>query len=148
MKNAITDWKPQIMSLKPSFSHDSPLILYAYSESDYGRVSLGFFCRHGLHDAADFIFIFNGDTDADAIVPIDRPNIKVIKRANECYDLGAYAEVLKANDKALVKKHKRFIMVNASVRGPFMPYWSNECWSDAFLNRVTDKVKVCFLKME
>lgn len=126
-------------------THDRPLILYVYYESVIARVNLGFFLRHGLHGAADFIFIFNGDTDAHTIVPVERKNIKVIRRANECYDLGALAEVLTANDWKLAKKHKRFIMLNASVRGPFMPTWSSECWSDTFLNKLTDKVKVRFL---
>lgn len=118
--------------------------MYAYYESDYARQNLGFFLRHALHGAADFIFIFNGDTDADDLVPVERENIKVIKRANECFDLGAYAEVLMANNSTLFKKHKRFITLNASVRGPFMPYWSIDCWSDALLRKVTDKVKVSF----
>lgn len=43
----------------------------------------------------------------------------------------------------LWKKYKRFITLNASIRGPFFPvYASSSCWSDVFLNRVTEKVKV------
>lgn len=124
-------------------ARDRPLILYTYFESDAARVNLGFFLRHALHGAADFIFIFNGDTDAYSLVPVERKNIRVIKRANECYDLGAHAEVLTANNSELVKKYKRFIIMNASVRGPYMPSWSGECWSDTFLNKLDDKVKVC-----
>lgn len=32
-------------------------------------------------------------------------------------------EVLEANDRALVKKYDKFILMNASIRGPFMPHW-------------------------
>jgi hypothetical protein len=33
-------------------------------------------------------------------------------------------------------------MLNASIRGPFVPYWSEKCWSDIYLSRVTKEVKV------
>jgi hypothetical protein len=131
--------------------HDRPLILYAYSESDFGRINLAFFVNHGLHDAADFIFILNGETDVEkTVLPIGRQNIRIIKRENTCFDLGAHAEVLSKEEeggtgKALKDRYKRFILMNASIRGPFVPHWSKECWSDAYLGRLTDRVKVCLL---
>jgi hypothetical protein len=118
-----------------------PLILYAYSESESGRMNLNFFIEHGLHAAADFVFIFNGETDAHELVP-DRPNIRIVQRENKCYDIGAYGEILQKDD--LYKPYKKFIMLNASIRGPFVPYWSGRCWSDLYLNKITDEVKVCF----
>lgn len=130
-------------SSKPSSSKptDRPLILYAYADSSTGsaRTNLEFFLAHALHDAADFVFILNGETDVDKIIP-SKKNIRYVKRPNDCYDLGAYAEVLLADD--LYKSYKRFITLNASIRGPFIPYWSDACWSDMYLNKVTDEVKV------
>ncbi|KAL3425475.1 hypothetical protein PVAG01_02266 [Phlyctema vagabunda] len=117
-----------------------PLILYAYAESETARENLQFFLRHGIHAAADFIFIMNGRTDAAKLVPVNEENIRVIRRPNDCYDIGAYAEVLTKND--LYKNYTRFITLNASLRGPFLPYWSESCWSDMYLNRVTDQVKL------
>lgn len=70
-----------------------------------------------------------------------KDNIRLVQRPNECYDLGAYAEVLLKDD--LYKDYKRFITMNASIRGPFVPYWSEGCWTDMFLSKVTDEVKVC-----
>jgi hypothetical protein len=120
---------------------DRPLILYAYADSSTGsaRINLEFFIAHALHDAADFVFILNGETDVEKLIP-EKKNIRYVKRPNDCYDLGAYAEVLLAND--FYKGYKRFITLNASIRGPFIPYWSNACWSDMYLNKVTDEVKV------
>lgn len=133
--------------LLPSTQHDRPLILYAYSESDFGRINLAFFINHGLHDSADFIFILNGETDVDTkVLPAGRPNVRVIKRENTCFDLGAHAEVLtevQDSGRALKDRYKRFILMNASIRGPFVPHWSKECWSDAYLGRLNEKVKVC-----
>jgi len=120
---------------------DRPLILYAYSETDSARTNLKFFIAHGLHDAADFIFIVNGKSNDTSLIP-RAGNIRVVERKNECYDLGAYAEILTKKD--LYKKYKKFIMLNASIRGPFMPYWAESCWSDRYLNKITDEVKVCF----
>lgn len=137
-----------IKSATPSvkLADDRPLVTYAYAESDFGRVNLKFFVMHALHDAADFIFILNGETDvAETILPIGRPNVQIIKRDNTCFDLGAHAEVLSKEEngaRALKDRYKRFILMNASIRGPFVPHWSKECWTEAYLGRLNEKVKV------
>lgn len=134
--NIVSASSTQASAGKPT---DKPLILYAYAESSSARPNIEFFIAHALHSAADFVFILNGDTDIDKIIP-DKKNIKVVKRPNDCYDLGAYSQVLLQDD--FYKKYKRFIMLNASIRGPFIPYWSDACWTDMYLNKVTDEVKL------
>lgn len=126
--------------------HDRPLVAYAYAESNNARENLKFFLKRGLHAGADFIFIFNGETNASELVPAHLANVKIVKRDNTCYDMGAFGEVLSKD--RLWMKYKRFITLNASIRGPFLPIWSNECWTDAFLSKVTDKIKVSGLNME
>ncbi|KAK6584335.1 hypothetical protein PZA11_002559 [Diplocarpon coronariae] len=122
---------------------DRPLVIYAYADSETGTAleNLKFFLAHGLHAAADFVFIINGETKTDvtALLP-EKDNIRTVERENDCYDLGAYAEILKADD--LYKGYKRFITMNASIRGPFVPYWSGGCWTDVLLSKVTDEVKL------
>ncbi|KAI1379563.1 hypothetical protein F4677DRAFT_409685 [Hypoxylon crocopeplum] len=118
---------------------DPPLILYAYKESENARENIKFFLDQGLHGSADFIFILNGETDIADLIPREN-NIRVIQRPNSCFDLGAFGEVLRKG--ALWKKYKRFITMNASIRGPFLPYYSKRCWSDAYLERVTEDVKL------
>lgn len=120
--------------------HDRPLIVYAYSETDDSKENFKFFLKRGLHAAADFIFVFNGPTTVADLVPTHLENVRVVERDNTCYDIGAVGEVLAKDD--LWKKYKRFITMNASVRGPFMPVWSKECWTDTLLRKITDKVKV------
>lgn len=122
-----------------SIPTDRPLILYAYSETPNARSNLIFFLAHGLHQSADFVFIINGESDATSLIP-EQPYITIVKRPNDCYDLGAHAEVLIKDD--LYKKHKRFILMNASIRGPFLPSWAAGCWSDMYLGKITDNVKV------
>lgn len=123
---------------------DRPLILYAYHETDNARQNALFFINHALHSSADFIFILNGETNLSSSIPSHHPNIKVIQRNNTCFDLGAHAEILNNNGGELVKKYKKFILLNASIRGPFLPTWSGECWSDVLLAKVTDTNKVTY----
>ena len=139
----------------------TPLILYAYSPAAWALPNLKFFLKHALHGSATFIFIINGalvadgDTETaastfvnsadsgildvlDTLEPYAEkyPNTRIWRRTNTCYDLGAYAEVLRSNSTELVKSHNGFILINASLRGPFVPFWSQECWSDAYLRHV------------
>lgn len=128
----------------PEQVYDRPLILYAYHETENAKRNFEFFIQHGLHDGADFVFIINGPHTIGHLIP-SAPHIGLIERHNTCYDLGAYDEVLKIEDGRLKKSYNKFIFINASVRGPFLPKWSNQCWTDAYLDRITDKVKVCLL---
>lgn len=123
-----------------------PLVLYTYAESDNARANLAFFVRNGLHAGADFVFIFNGDTDAPALLPAGLPNVRVVRRANTCFDMGAHGEVLRQD--GLWRRYRRFVLMNASVRGPFRPTYAAGCWMDAFLGRLTDRVKVCTYSLE
>lgn len=101
--------------------------------------NLMFFIDHGLHAKADLVFNFNGETNHTELVP-KKPNIRVVQRDNSCYDLGAHAEILTKDD--LWLKYRKFIMMNASMRGPFMPHLAEACWSDRMLSKVTNDVKV------
>lgn len=118
-----------------------PLVLYAYAESATARADLEFFVAKGLNAAADFIFIFNGNTSATQLIP-ERDNIRIIERENRCFDLGVIGRILRGED--LVRKYRRFITLNASIRGSFLPTYaqSNTCWMDAFLDRITDTTKL------
>ncbi|KAK3935501.1 hypothetical protein QBC46DRAFT_397422 [Diplogelasinospora grovesii] len=118
---------------------EKPLVLYVYADSENARANLEFFVQKGLHDAADFVFVFNGRTNATDLIPF-LPNVWIVERENTCFDLGSIGEVLTKND--LWKKYKRFITMNASVRGPFFPMYSPSCWTDVFLGRITDRVKL------
>jgi hypothetical protein len=127
-------------STSTSLSSDRPLILYSFFETKNALSNLEFFIKHGLHGGADFVFIMNGETKAHELLPQDRSNIHYVSRPNHCFDLGAHAEVLKTGD--LYMKYKRFILMNASIRGPYLPYWSEGCWSERYLKKVTEKTKV------
>jgi hypothetical protein len=126
----------------PSDPTDRPLIMYSYSETPSSRRNALFFIQHGLHSQADFIFVVNGESDLDKILPNNLPNVRFIKKSNNCFDLGSMGEILQRDNYELVRKYKRFILMNSSIRGPFMPTWTDGCWSDIYLDEITDEVKL------
>lgn len=132
---------------------DRPLVTYVYSQTDSAEANLRYFITHALNDAADFIFIINGDATISREIIPKLDNIQAVERKNDCYDLGSHAEILTTkittqdvNGKAVKqerwKGYNRFILLNASIRGPFMPNWSDRCWMDAYLSKVTEEVKL------
>ncbi|KAI9841315.1 MAG: hypothetical protein M1838_003623 [Thelocarpon superellum] len=143
-------WRAAFMTSAGSSSASKPnevLIQYAYAESETGRRNLQFFLKHGLHDAADFIFILNGETNMTSKIPTDRDNVEVVQRANSCMDVGAHGEVLGRDSAMATSKYKRFILMNASIRGPFLPSYSRACWSDVYTDMITDRVKIAGMTM-
>ncbi|KAJ3167398.1 hypothetical protein HDU88_002320 [Geranomyces variabilis] len=129
--------------ITPSRQFPRTLILYAYHETPDAHRNAEFFIKHGLHSAADFIFIQNGEGDLANMLPQHAPNVKLCERQNACYDMGSYAAVLLAHDGALIKQYSRFILLNASIRGPFIPpLYSSECWSNLYLSKITNDTKL------
>lgn len=150
-------------------SKERSLVSYVYVESPTNRENLIFFIRHGLYHSADFVFTFNGETNAHELLPnhpsspyynASMNNIEVIHRENIGLDFAGHAETLlrewNQDETSLIpmgkedqggkkfwQSYNRFILMNASVRGPFLPYWSQDCWSEAFWRKITATVKVC-----
>ncbi|KAK6340616.1 hypothetical protein TWF696_008941 [Orbilia brochopaga] len=131
-------------ALRFSDFEDRPLIIYTYHETENSRENVIFFLKHGLHDGADFIFVINGGWTQPLDIPVGE-HITVIHRKNTCFDIGANGEVLSRN--GLARKYRKFILMNSSIRGPFMPTWSDQCWSDAYLSKLSDTNKLVGMTM-
>lgn len=155
------------------FGQNDDLILYSYSESEealYVKITLPvdslclvheteadvrrsknllFFRTHALHAKADFIFILNGAHTLPVLPELSHlPNVRVIQRPNTCFDLGAYWEVLSAKENFLAHAYKRYLFINASLRGPFLPSSARKvCWSDAYLDMLDEQRKVGLVGM-
>lgn len=129
----------------PQNSHSKPnedLILFSFHETESAAKNLEFFVKHALHAKADFIFIINGEHTQDLSALEELPNVRIIERENRCLDLGAYHEVLTENP-TLQTAYKRYIFVNDSIRGPFLPSWAEErCWSDAYWDKLDETTKL------
>ena len=118
-------------------SSNSDLIQYVYHQSEDADFNLRFFLKHALHKKADFVFVINGHSSLVEEIP-QRPNIKVVIRENKCFDIGAHGDILPK----LERNYSRIILMNASVRGPFLPRWANACWSDILFGKLNDQVKI------
>jgi hypothetical protein len=120
------------------------LVIYVYHETGNAFENAQFFIQNGLHGSADFIFVLNGDAPLlEPLLP-SGPNIEVFRKDNTCFDLGTYGHVVRKKN-LLKSGYKQFILMNASVRGPFMPTWSKDCWSTAWLSKLSDTMKVGFV---
>jgi len=66
--------------------------------------------------------------------------VKILYRKNIGYDFGGWSEALLVND--VYKKYDKFILLNSSVIGPFIPSYYNGKWTDIYLNGLKDNIKL------
>ncbi|ORY85566.1 hypothetical protein BCR37DRAFT_377245 [Protomyces lactucae-debilis] len=125
-------------------SNEDAVLYVHYDGTEVGRRNLKFFVDHALHRNIDFYFIINGH-ETQQVFP-DAPNIHIIRRDNSCYDLGTHGVVLQQDNGALMKKYKRFILTNSSIRGPFFPAWARHikkaCWTEVMFSALKNNVKL------
>ncbi|ORY86152.1 hypothetical protein BCR37DRAFT_390949 [Protomyces lactucae-debilis] len=129
---------------KAAVSNTDAVLYVHYDGSAAGRRNLQFFIDHALHSNADFYFIING-YNVTATIP-EASNIHVVKRENTCFDLGTIGEVVQAKDGDMMKKYKRFMFLNSSIRGPFFPNYARlakqACWTQKLLGLLSDTTKL------
>ncbi len=117
------------------------LILFNYFETDLSLLNLSFFLKHGLidHPSYHFCFIIKGGICTPKIP--QKKNIKVIEDANEGFD---FSGRFKGQTTYSLGDFDRFIFINCSARGPFLPryYPQSLNWVDSFTSHLNDKVKL------
>jgi len=112
------------------------LVLYIFHE--YNDRVKHFIKTCIFRDAnVDFIMIANDKTFKGFNVP---DYVKTLTRDNIGYDFGGWSDALLTND--LYKKYDKFIFVNSSVIGPFIPSYSKVKWTDIYLNGLQNNVKL------
>jgi lipopolysaccharide biosynthesis protein len=84
----------------------------------------------------DFIIISN-DKNNKINVP---SYVKTLFRDNIGFDFGGWSDSLLTND--LYKNYDKFIFVNSSVIGPFIPSYCKEKWTDIYINGLKDNIKL------
>jgi len=110
-------------------------VIYNYHQTDLAQANLEFFLRHHNPDWADLLLVVNGGT-VEAMLP---DWVMVLKRPNFGFEICSHMTVLPVvlgkiaskSDKTIWskklkiklerKKYAYFILMNASVRGPFYP---------------------------
>jgi hypothetical protein len=120
------------------------LVVIAYYEADdIVKRNLHFLFERGIkqetHHVAnvDYIMVVNGDQNTLDAPKL--PNVRVVQRENTCFDAGGYSHAL---DLVKSQSYTHFILMNGSVRGPFLPvYLSGIHWTWAFTSLITEEVK-------
>jgi hypothetical protein len=66
------------------------------------------------------------------------------RRANACYDGGSIGEVLRAHPELVAGAYGYYVLMNSSVRGPFLPRYYPRAlpWTAALTGLLTDEVKL------
>ena len=126
------------------------LVLYVWADTDIQAVgNLEFFIRYGVSESqpADFYFILqkvNKTPVNESSLPRLPSNGHYLQHENECYDFGTFGWFLGSNIVDL-KIYKFFILMNASIRGPFFTSYfdsKNLWWFNIFTSRLNDVVKL------
>ena len=108
------------------------LVIYAYSQHSAEAVAnVRYFLRFGLSNATDatFVFVVNGCHSVK--FPKQRANVLVVERPNTCFDFGAWGVGLEAAEAAGVA-YDFVVLLNGSVRGPFLPAYERRPWWRVF----------------
>eukprot|EP00026_Physarum_polycephalum_P013260 Phypoly_transcript_13641.p1 GENE.Phypoly_transcript_13641~~Phypoly_transcript_13641.p1 ORF type:complete len:347 (+),score=36.63 Phypoly_transcript_13641:78-1043(+) len=127
------------------------LVLFVHSQINERKdQNTRFFLRHGLCETCvdiDFYIIINGESSIEAEIP-KYANVHVVRRKNRCGDFGAWAQVLDSLPPDVIKKYKRFMFINDSVRGPFIDHKfdflfpKDFSFVDIFASRLTEETRV------
>ena len=117
-------------------------ISYAYFSSEQADHNLRFFIQRELlinNENIDYIFVINGYDCNDITFP-ERPNVTVLRRENIGYDFGGHKHAL---EHCHGKQYDYYFFMNSGVFGPIMPsYFTHEHWSNIFIRKINDRVKL------
>ena len=116
------------------------LVLFTYYETNASKLNLYFFLKNGVFrsNMITYIFIIKGNKLSVKIPKFN--NVIVQKTLNEGYDFGGWSDGLKLVN---LNNYDRFIFLNDTVRGPFLPtYLNKKDWVRHFTAFINNKVKL------
>ncbi len=116
------------------------LVLFTYYETNESKLNLYFFLKNGVFrsNMITYIFIIKGNKLSVKIPKFN--NVIVQKTLNEGYDFGGWSDGLKLVN---LNNYDRFIFLNDTVRGPFLPtYLNKKDWVRHFTAFINNKVKL------
>ena len=121
------------LSSFPFYFHpltERTLVLYVFSATDAAYLdNLRFFVSHAVHstDPADYVIILQLDArypiNSTLLPPLPH-NARYVEHPNACFDWGTWGWFLRLPASVSgtdVTRYAYFILINASVRGPYVP---------------------------
>lgn len=121
------------------------VIIYTYYQTDVSNYNFSFFLKNEVifRQDIDYIFIINGYKCSIKYLIPKLSNVLIILRENKGYDFGGHNAAL-CYLKKIEKTYDYYIFLNSGVFGPVIKkdYLKNCHWSDLFINKINDKVKL------
>jgi hypothetical protein len=116
------------------------LVTYHYYEANEEyRTNLRYFLDHGYSPDLDFVIVVAGGTTVD--LP-QAPNIRYEFVRNAHFDFGGFSHVVNNVIRAGANSYDKYVFVNCSVRGPFLPSYWTQPWVDPFLDLLQGDVRL------
>jgi hypothetical protein len=126
------------------------LIILAYVFDALGTDNLQFFLAQGLVTDSQyhFVLVVNGPTPIEWATRLNEiarvyTNFEWHQHPNFGYDFCVYRDALTIMQLRISIKHIHyFILLNKSLRGPFVPSYYDKPWPEIFTSRLNDKIKL------
>lgn len=113
----------------------STVVVYHYFEKDLTyKNNLVYFLSVAILEEVDYFIMISGECTVS--LP-ERRNLRYIKTDNWNNDFGGYIKFFQV---APVEQYEFFVFINSSVRGPFLPSYTNFRWINAFTDRLCGNV--------
>ncbi|RYZ76520.1 MAG: hypothetical protein EOP04_31980, partial [Proteobacteria bacterium] len=114
------------------------LVVYVYKEDASTLPNLQYFLDFGVSENAevDYAIVVN-DFACTAKFPACK-NLRKISRANS-FDLFAYREAV---DSLGIDNYSKFIFLNSSCVGPFLPVYEHRRWDQVVTSSLSDRIKL------
>jgi hypothetical protein len=125
------------------------LIFYHYFEKDASyRDNLTHFLLFGILDESDYIVVISGEHTLE-LPPL--VNVRYVFTDSKRSDFGGYAQLI--NEGPIISSYDFIFFVNSSVRGPFVPPYFKQSWTQILLAQMSSDVgmvgtSICTLKTD
>lgn len=108
-------------------------VIYHYYELDQMyKDNLIYFVSSIWNENLDLYIVIAGEY---TISLPSKSNITILEVENKNNDYGGYADLINSGLMS-TNDYDAYLFVNSSVRGPFVPVYSDTSWSQAFTNRI------------
>ena len=114
------------------------VVIYTYYKSKSSDYNLSFFVKKELSykENIDYIIVINGYECSIEFPTLE--NLKIIKRDNIGFDFGGHNAALEM----LNKQYDYYFFMNSGVIGPIVPHYLEEHWTNIFIKKINNKVKL------
>lgn len=114
------------------------LVIYHYYEKDQSYIdNFSHFLRFGYHTELNYLIIVAGEHTIDFPI-ID--NINYLFTENKNFDYGGYCAAIPKL--TAWQGYDFYLFVNSSVRGPFIPAYSNQNWTNLFIDQFSNEIGI------